>query len=141
MAISARIPEERHFRAWEITVEVWEIEVWWREVAVVVRAMGGGRSAVEVARLGVSELLANVCRHVADRRCRLEVRQGRGTALVRVFDRCARVPEVRVPEWDAERGWGLWLLREVAGGLGCTCVPGGKWVWFTVLLSGPVGEG
>ncbi|WP_101256121.1 ATP-binding protein [Streptomyces barkulensis] len=141
MAIPARVAEERHSFAWEITVEAREIEVWRREVAAAVRAMGGDRAAVETARLGISELLSNVCRHVADRRCRLEVRQGRGTALVRLYDRSRRAPAVQVPDWDAERGRGLWLLRETADAIGYTCVPGGKWVWFTVLLGSPAGEG
>lgn len=141
MAVVERNIADNHIHAWETTVEAWEIEVWRREVAAAVRAMGGDRAAVETARLGISELLSNVCRHVTDRRCRLEVRQGRGTALVRLYDRSCRAPAVQVPDWDTERGRGLWLLRETADALGYTCVPGGKWVWFTVLLDSPAGEG
>lgn len=47
-----------------------------------------------------------------------------------------------MPGGEAEEGRGLWLVREMAQALGYTCVPGGKWVWFTVVLTSPQqGEG
>ncbi|WP_374203315.1 ATP-binding protein [Streptomyces sp. ST2-7A] len=74
---------------------------------------------------------------MADRRCRLEVRRDGDTVRVRLFDRSRRVPAVLVPGWESESGRGLWLLREMTAALGYTCVPEGKWVWFTVPLTTP----
>ncbi|GAB3117357.1 hypothetical protein GCM10027160_27740 [Streptomyces calidiresistens] len=105
------------------------------EVASLVREWGGCPDTVALVRLGVSELITNVIKHVEDPRCRLEVHHLGSEIRVRLFDRAREVPAVTVPAWDAEGGRGLWLLRDMTTGLGYTCVPGGKWVWFTVRLS------
>ncbi|MCE7081007.1 ATP-binding protein [Streptomyces sp. ST2-7A] len=132
-----RVPHPRAASGWDITASAGDIERWRDEAGRLVRGRGGDADAVGVIRLGISELLSNVVKHAGDPRCRLEVHHVGATVRVRLFDRCARVPVVTVPDWDAEGGRGLWLLREMTGALGCTRVPDGKWVWFAV----PLGDG
>ncbi|MFD6691132.1 ATP-binding protein, partial [Streptomyces bacillaris] len=109
-----------------------------------VRGLGAAPQAVEVARLGVSELLSNVLKHVEGRWCCLTVCQSQLTVVVvQVLDRSPGVPSVRCPAWDAESGRGLWLLREMADGFGCfrhVWDDGvvGKSVWFACRLGAPV---
>ncbi|MCK1796908.1 ATP-binding protein [Streptomyces sp. XM4193] len=134
MTVTAHAADERRDFSRELVAQPSGIEFWRRQVAHLVRELGGDPGAVAVARLGVSELLSNVCKHVGDRRCRLEVEREGAGVCVRLFDRSPQVPAVRVPRWDAEEGRGLWLLREMADALGYTCVPDGKWVWFRCLL-------
>ncbi|MBB0246317.1 ATP-binding protein [Streptomyces alkaliphilus] len=129
-----RLPGHRNESGWDITASAGDIERWRDEAGRTVRWRGGDADAVSVIRLGVSELLSNVVKHAGDPRCRLELHHVGPTVRVRLFDHCARVPMVTVPDWDAEGGRGLWLLREMTGALGCTRVPGGKWVWFAVPL-------
>ncbi|MDB1087693.1 ATP-binding protein [Streptomyces sp. ACA25] len=119
---------------WALKVTVQDLAHWRGEAGTAVAALGGDRGAVEVVRLGVSELLSNVCRHVEDRRCRLEVRRVDDAVLAQVFDRSLKVPAVLVPDAEEESGRGLWLLREMTRALGYVCTPDGKWVWFTVPL-------
>ncbi|WP_328871032.1 ATP-binding protein [Streptomyces sp. NBC_00287] len=86
----------------------------------------------DAVALGVTELVANVVRHVPDRRCRvLVLRQGAGVR-VEVSDGCAEVPcmEGWLP-LDSEGGRGLVLLCEVADKWGVDRRGGGgKTVWF-----------
>lgn len=135
MTVSARLVEDRYGCAWGITAEVREVRHWRREVGAVVAGLGGDRGAVQVAQLGVTELLANVCRHVEDRLCRLEVRRTGELVRVSVADRSRQVPAVLVQGADAESGRGLWLLREITHALGYDCTPEGECVWFTVPLA------
>lgn len=129
-----RTGEEPEGCAWELDVTARGIAWWRRQAAEAVRALGGDAEAVGVVRLGVSELLSNVVRHVADARCRVEV-EGSGTdVVVTVYDRSPLPPVVSEPDWDAERGRGLWLLREMVTGFGYTRVGGGKAVWFRCPL-------
>ncbi|MGW7294630.1 ATP-binding protein [Streptomyces xiamenensis] len=113
----------------------------WRAVAGdVVRHWGGSPDAVELVRLGVSELISNVVRHVGDRpRCYLRIVLIGSEVTVQVFDRSVRIPVIgTAPCWDAEDGRGLWMLREMATRFGCerTRRGRGKIVWFTCDLSG-----
>lgn len=104
---------------------------WWRNrVAAVAIALGADDTATDVVRLGVSELLSNVVRHVDDRRCLLDLRREGPFMTVRLFDRSRAVPAVRAPDWTAESGRGLWLLREMTAGVGYTLTREGKWLWF-----------
>lgn len=130
MDATLRVDSRQPVYQWELRVRSQELEHWRDQVGCVLKELGGDASAVAVARLGVSELLSNVCKHVGDRRCRLVVEREGVSVCVRLFDRSPQVPAVRVPAWDAEEGRGLWLLREMADELGYTCTPGGKWVWF-----------
>ncbi|MEU6554903.1 ATP-binding protein [Streptomyces sp. NPDC046915] len=86
----------------------------------------------DVVQLAVTELVANVVRHVPDRRCALVLlRRGAGVR-VEVTDGCSRLPRVVPdPAPEAEGGRGLLLLDAVVGKWGVEPVPGGgKTVWF-----------
>ncbi|WP_325167275.1 ATP-binding protein [Streptomyces sp. XC 2026] len=116
-----------------------EVERWRGAAVEVVRGWGGSASAVELVRLGVSELLSNVIRHVAERRCYLRIVRIGGEVTVQVFDRSRQLPVIGdAPDWDAESGRGLWMLREMATRFGCehTFHCDGKIVWFSCDLHG-----
>ncbi|WP_328657191.1 ATP-binding protein [Streptomyces sp. NBC_00334] len=92
----------------------------------------------DAVELGVTELLANVVRHVPDRRCTLllmrQTGEGGGGVRVEVADGSPRqpVPSAWVSD-DAEGGRGLVLLEAVADKWGVGPRPGGgKTVWFEV---------
>lgn len=89
----------------------------------------------DAVELGVTELLANVVRHVPDRRCVfLLLRQVAGVR-VEVTDGCPRLPSIpaELPP-EAEGGRGLVLLDAVADKWGVDPVSGGgKCVWFECL--------
>ncbi len=86
----------------------------------------------DAVELGVTELVANVVRHVPDRRCEvLVLRQATGVR-VEVTDGCPELPCGRGDaELEAEDGRGLVLLDAVADKWGTgRGVGGGKVVWF-----------
>ncbi|MEU7468098.1 ATP-binding protein [Streptomyces sp. NPDC044984] len=91
--------------------------------------MTGLSDAVE---LGVTELLANVVRHVPDRRCALLLLRLPAGVRVEVTDGSDGIPRVPVElEPDAENGRGLALLAAVTDRWGVDPEPrGGKTVWF-----------
>lgn len=121
--------------AWVLTVMAPDIEQWRKEIAAAVTELGGGREAVDVARLGVTELLANVAEHVADPECCLQLVWDTNSVCVRLFDRSLALPAASAAADDAERGRGLWLLRELTDGLGYVLTGSGKWVWFRIHLN------
>ncbi|MET8948193.1 ATP-binding protein [Streptomyces sp. NPDC004542] len=86
----------------------------------------------EAVQLAVTELVANVVRHVPDRRCALVLLRQAAGVRVEVTDGCPRlpcVPDELTP--DAEGGRGLLLLDAVVGKWGVEPVTGGgKTVWF-----------
>ncbi|WP_405581827.1 ATP-binding protein [Streptomyces sp. NBC_01092] len=111
------------------------------------------RELSDAVELGVTELVANVVRHVPDRRCEvLMVRQTSGVR-VEVSDACAQLPRPSLElSTDAENGRGLLLLDAVADKWGVDAAGrrDGKTVWFecgttrsglTGAASGPVGPG
>jgi serine/threonine-protein kinase RsbW len=120
--------------SWRLTARPQDIERWRAVVAETVTRLGGDPDAVSLARLGVSELLSNVVKHVADPRCLLVIAPEGSDFRITVRDRSTEAPAVTRPPWDADSGRGLWLLREMAGDLGYTCFPGGKAVWFRCPL-------
>ena len=128
---------EDYMYAWDLTAQAQSIELWRKEVGVAVGDLGGDRDAVSVARLGVSELISNVLKHVASRRCRLVVVRDELRVVVRVRDGSRQAPCVTAADVDSEGGRGLWLLREMAQDVGWSTAPGGKWVWFAVPVSVP----
>ncbi|MEV1010104.1 ATP-binding protein [Streptomyces sp. NPDC049881] len=130
-------PETQCAYAWALTAREREIGVWRRVVADVFGGWGAAEEAVELARLGVSELLTNVCRHVDDPACYLQVVRDAGQAVVLVIDRSRRMPKnTEEPDWAAATGRGLWMLREMAGEFGVQTLPyrQGKAVWFACDL-------
>ncbi|TDC75436.1 ATP-binding protein [Streptomyces hainanensis] len=123
--------------AWNIVVRPRDIERWRGIAAETVMKLGGDLDAVILTRLGVSELLANVCKHVGGT-CRLSVSRVGDRAVIRVFDRSPVLPAVRVPNWNEESGRGLWLLREMCPLFGWETVAphlGAKCVWFACWLT------
>ncbi|MEV1008534.1 ATP-binding protein [Streptomyces sp. NPDC049881] len=141
MTVPVRFAREQYKAyAWELFAEAPGIETWRRTLALVLWSWGASDDTVDVARMGLSELLANVVRHVADPHCRLSavVRDGRVT--VRVSDRSVFLPVVTEPEWDAESGRGLWLLKTMCRDFGCSPEVDGKCVWFVVDLDPVEGE-
>ncbi|MFK4105374.1 ATP-binding protein [Streptomyces sp. NPDC019531] len=86
----------------------------------------------DAAELGVTELVANVVRHVPDRRCVVLVLRLESGVRVEVADGVSELPlPVRELDGDAEHGRGLALLDAVVGkwGVGPRS-GGGKTVWF-----------
>ncbi|MFE2516298.1 ATP-binding protein [Streptomyces mirabilis] len=92
--------------------------------------------------LAVSELVANVVRHVPDRRCALLVLRQTAGVRVEVADgspQPPRVPTELSPE--AEGGRGLVLLDAVVDKWGVGPGPGGgKTVWFECRPARPPGQ-
>ncbi|MFI9461693.1 ATP-binding protein [Streptomyces xiamenensis] len=139
MASSVRVTNNQNVYGQSLVADGQHIEWWRREAADVVGMWGGSASAVELVRLGVSELLSNVIRHVAERRCYLRIVRIGGEVTVQVFDRSRKLPVIgEAPDWDTESGRGLWMLREMATRFGCehTFHCDGKIVWFSCDLHG-----
>lgn len=138
MTSSMRAPYDQLVYGQSLMADVRGIEKWRREAAAVVQAWGASATAVELVRLGVSELLSNVLRHVGQRRCYLRIVRIGTEVTVQVFDRSRTMPMIgEAPDGEAESGRGLWMLREMAAGFGCerTCHGDGKIVWFRCDLS------
>ncbi|MGA6220106.1 ATP-binding protein [Streptomyces umbrinus] len=91
--------------------------------------MAGLTDAVE---LGVTELLANVVRHVPDRRCVFLLLRQMAGVRVEVKDGSSRLPSIPVElSPESEGGRGLVLLDAVADKWGVDPLSGGgKSVWF-----------
>ncbi|MFG2548462.1 ATP-binding protein [Streptomyces sp. NPDC048581] len=90
------------------------------------------RDLTDAVELGVTELVANVVRHVPDRRCEvLLLRQTRGVR-VEVTDGFGQLPAFPAQSTpDDEHGRGLLLLDAVSDKWGVDAVSGGgKTVWF-----------
>ncbi|MFC9128433.1 ATP-binding protein [Streptomyces sp. NPDC057099] len=86
----------------------------------------------DAVELGVTELLANVVRHVPDRRCTLLLLRQPHGVRVEVSDGSNRLP-VPPPRQDpeSESGRGLLLLDAMADKWGVSVWrDGGKTVWF-----------
>lgn len=130
-----QVPADQDLVGWAITVRSHDIELWRRKIATMLRAWGAPRSAVELGRLGVSELLGNVVKHLDDRRCLLMAFRKEEAAIVAVVDHSSDLPQVNEPKWDAESGRGLWMLQQMAASWGCERLTHGKAVWFRCDLT------
>ncbi|OIJ67240.1 ATP-binding protein [Streptomyces mangrovisoli] len=86
----------------------------------------------DAVELAMTELVANVVRHVPDRRCALVLSRLAGGVRGEVSDTSPRLPAVPgAPDDDAECGRGLLLLDAVVDKWGVVRGPGaGKTVWF-----------
>lgn len=130
MTLAVPINDQRRLM-WDVVAQPEEIPRLRREVAAVVEAWGVARGAEDVVRLGVSELLTNVAAHVADPRCRLEVRRVGTAVCVFVHDRSAEPPRPgSACSLLATAGRGLCLLDAMADAFGWTPTDEGKSVWF-----------
>lgn len=90
----------------------------------------------DAAELAVSELLANVIRHVPGRHCGICFLLLPGVVRVEVSDRCPRLPAPAGGDVLAEGGRGLLLVEAATDRWGVTPFPsgGGKTVWFECVL-------
>jgi anti-sigma regulatory factor (Ser/Thr protein kinase) len=86
----------------------------------------------DAVELGVTELLANVVRHVPDRRCALLLLRQRTGVRVEVTDGGDELPRTPAAlDAEAENGRGLLLLDAMADKWGVSLWSGGgKTVWF-----------
>ena len=86
----------------------------------------------DAVELGVTELLANVVRHVPDRRCAILLLRQRTGVRVEVTDDSDELPRTPAAlDTEAENGRGLLLLDAMADKWGVSLWSGGgKTVWF-----------
>ncbi|GAA1536889.1 hypothetical protein GCM10009730_52620 [Streptomyces albidochromogenes] len=87
----------------------------------------------DAAELALTELVANVVRHVPGRHCTLLVLRRPGGLRVEVADRCPRPASLTAGTGGdglAETGRGLLLVEAVTDRWGTVPTPGGKTVWF-----------
>ncbi|MFF4654440.1 ATP-binding protein [Streptomyces sp. NPDC001381] len=86
----------------------------------------------ESVELATTELVANVYRHVPDRRCELLLlKQCEGVRVEVMDDHPALPTQPLALDPDSETGRGLFLLGALVGTWGVSPTPGGgKTVWF-----------
>ncbi|MGP3925442.1 ATP-binding protein [Streptomyces sp. 8N616] len=109
-----------------------------RDVRRIVRSylsLWNMKELADAAELAVTELLANVIRHVPDRRCTVLVLRRPGGLRVEVSDGSPEKPVVRCADSAVEAldagGRGLALLAAVVDAWGVLpTADGGKTVWF-----------
>ncbi|NBM14754.1 ATP-binding protein [Streptomyces sp. GC420] len=91
-------------------------------------------SLIELATLGVTELLSNVHRHAEpDKHCTVEIELLLDRLTVSVRDHDPRLPEFRPADPMATTGRGLALIAAVSESWGVKPQgEGGKIVWFTL---------
>ncbi|RKN10583.1 ATP-binding protein [Streptomyces radicis] len=128
---------QRLSHSWALTARREDLAHFRRLASLAMREWGQPSSVAEVVLHGVTELLSNVARHVEDPRCTLELTLVGGGVLVTVHDRSPVLPVITLPDWTAEEGRGLWLLREMADDLGYAGAEGGKRVWVRVAGEAP----
>lgn len=92
----------------------------------------------EVAELGVTELLANVVKHVPDSVCTMLLRRRDAGVRVEVHDTDPTLPRLRqAQDWE-EDGRGIALLDLLTDMWGAEETgPGTKAVWFELDATGP----
>ena len=94
----------------------------------------GQPELVDLAELGVTELLTNVCTHVEDKRCTVSMTCGADAVRIEVHDSDPHIPSPRVAhEWE-ESGRGLLLLATMADAWGGTPLGSGKAMWFELSV-------
>lgn len=132
VAEGAELPQQSTC-TWSLSVRPDGIAHFRRLAVRAIRDWAQPADVIDTVLHAVTELLSNVHRHVGDRRCVLELTRAAGAVYVVVADRSDALPVVSEPDWSAESGRGLWMLREVAAGLGYERVAGGgKRVWAEI---------
>ncbi|MET7703020.1 ATP-binding protein [Streptomyces sp. NPDC005485] len=95
----------------------------------------------DAAALALTELVANVVRHVPDRRAALLMLWRPDGVRVEVTDTCSRAPLSTAVDKFAEGGRGLVIVDAVTDRWGWHPLPGrGKTVWFECDAKGPDGR-
>ncbi|MEV5611248.1 ATP-binding protein [Streptomyces sp. NPDC052225] len=94
---------------------------------------------IDLAALGVTELLTNVHRHAEpDKMCTVEIELYPDRLTVSVYDHDPRLPEVRDADPLATCGRGLSMVASVSESWGVRPnADGGKVVWFTLPAPSP----
>ncbi|MFJ8822639.1 ATP-binding protein [Streptomyces sp. NPDC102467] len=94
---------------------------------------------IELAALGVTELLTNVHRHAEpDKRCTVEIELRRDLLTLSVYDHDPRLPVVRDADSFSTCGRGLAMVAAVSESWGVRPHgDGGKVVWFTLPAPPP----
>lgn len=92
----------------------------------------GRERLIDVAALCVTEMLANVHRHVSAPECELALLNLPEGIRAAVSDGSSVLPVVAEPDWCAESGRGMFLLAHAAACWGAVPTATGKTVW--VLL-------
>ncbi|MEV8021718.1 ATP-binding protein [Streptomyces sp. NPDC086554] len=106
-----------------------------RHLRFILRAYLGSWGMAELrdsAELALTELVANVVRHVPDRHCELLILRRPQGLRVEVKDRCPRLPMQGKGEELAESGRGLIIVAAVTDRSGFLAEPDGtgKTAWF-----------
>ncbi|MGW0750565.1 ATP-binding protein [Streptomyces sp. NPDC002587] len=102
-----------------------------RRVLRVLLASRGHGGLAHAAELALTELVANVVRHVPGRDCSVLIRCRRAGVRVEVSDGCSSPPRVTRGDGElAEGGRGLLLVEAVTDRWGTVPLPTGKTVWF-----------
>ncbi|WP_369234490.1 ATP-binding protein [Streptomyces sp. R21] len=96
----------------------------------------------DAAVLALTELIANVVRHVPDRRAALLMLRRPGGVRVEVTDTCSQPPSSTAVDELAEGGRGLLIVAAVTDRWGWhpqagQAGQGGKTVWFECDVKGP----
>lgn len=111
-----------------------------RAVAAHLRSWGHP-ALVDAAQLCVTEILANVHRHVAVPECEVRLwvpAEESGAVQVSVADRSPVLPvPCAEPDWEAESGRGMFLIAATADRWGTSPTRGGKLVWVRLAGTGP----
>ncbi|UCM91306.1 ATP-binding protein [Streptomyces marincola] len=134
---SEDIDADQVSRSWPLTARREDLARFRRLASLAMREWGQPPHVTELVLHGVTELLSNVAHHVADPRCTLELSMAGEVVQVTVHDRSPVLPRITLPDWTAEEGRGLWLLREMADGLGFARTEEGKQVWVRVRAGDP----
>lgn len=95
----------------------------------------GQHELIDAAELALTELVANVVRHVPGRHCTLLILHRPGGLRIEVTDTCRLPvqPQLQLPPADdvlTEDGRGLLIVEAVTDRWGTLKHPGGKTVWF-----------
>ncbi|MFD5325417.1 ATP-binding protein [Streptomyces sp. NPDC127092] len=85
---------------------------------------------VDASTLALTELVANVVRHVPGRRCTVLILREPFGLRVEVSDGVPGTVIAKAADPLAESGRGLALVEAVTDRWGCTETAGGKTVWF-----------
>ena len=104
-----------------------------RAVSRALREWDLGR-AEDTMLLLTTELVSNCVRH-AMTVMRFVMSYDGCRLRVAVSDRDVRLPTVQPEDATSPHGWGLRIVERLASDWGATPLPGGKTVWFELLLS------
>ncbi|MEV6946939.1 ATP-binding protein [Streptomyces sp. NPDC051172] len=102
-----------------------------REIAEGIRAWGTSLrpELLDAAELVASELITNAVRHAHDGPITAGVDLDGQALRIAVIDTSADIPEIALPDSDAEDGRGLFLVAALADRYGFDPLPSGKRCW------------